>query len=163
MFWSQARRLAVLPSTINRVSKHFGFKSRFIPNNRFLDVHNFHSSSVLSADTGKVTVHFLFPDGNKTTVKAKEGSSILDVVNDHNVDIDGYGACEGTLSCSTCHIICKPDVYEKLPAVADEEMDMLDLAFGLTDTSRLGCQIVLTKELDGVEITVPAGLADARG
>jgi ferredoxin len=73
------------------------------------------------------------------------------------------GACEGTLACSTCHVVLKPDDYARIPnKPCDEELDMLDLAYGLTDTSRLGCQITLTKQLDGLEIKVPAGLADAR-
>jgi len=44
------------------------------------------------------------------------------------------GACEGTLACSTCHLIFEEAVYKKLGPVSDEEMDMLDLAYGLTDT-----------------------------
>lgn len=45
------------------------------------------------------------------------------------------GACEGTLACSTCHLIFKPDDYKKIPdKPTDEELDMLDLAYGLTDT-----------------------------
>jgi len=79
------------------------------------------------------------------------------------VDLDGFGACEGTLTCSTCHLIfTKPD-YEKLPdKPTDEELDMLDLAYDLSDTSRLGCQIILSKELDGLEVKVPATVNDAR-
>lgn len=72
-----------------------------------------------------------------------------------SLDFDGFGACEGTLTCSTCHLIfSKPD-FDKLPdKPSDEEMDMLDLAYDLTDTSRLGCQIYLTKEMNGLEVKV---------
>ena len=52
------------------------------------------------------------------------------------------GACEGTLACSTCHCIFTPEMFDKLPPADEEELDMLDLAAGLTDTSRLGCQVV---------------------
>lgn len=84
------------------------------------------------------------------------------VVN-NNLDFDGFGACEGTLTCSTCHLIFKPEDYEKLPdKPSDEEADMLDLAYELTDTSRLGCQITLTKDMNGLEVHVPSTINDVR-
>lgn len=56
-----------------------------------------------------------------------------------------------------------PILYRRLPDEAtDEELDMLDLAYGLTDTSRLGCQVCMTKELDGLEVRVPEGVNDQR-
>lgn len=72
------------------------------------------------------------------------------------------GACEGTLSCSTCHLILDQKDYDTLAPPTDEENDMLDLAFGLTETSRLGCQIVVTKSMDGWVFKVPKEVADAR-
>ena len=48
--------------------------------------------------------------------------------------IKKIGACEGTLSCSTCHLILNKENYDKLKPPSDEENDMLDLAFGLCDT-----------------------------
>uniref|UniRef100_A0A3Q3VVB3 2Fe-2S ferredoxin-type domain-containing protein n=1 Tax=Mola mola TaxID=94237 RepID=A0A3Q3VVB3_MOLML len=110
----------------------------------------------------KVTVHFINRDGEKITVKGSPGDSLLDVVINEDLDIDGFGACEGTLACSTCHLIFDEDVYNNLGRVTDEEMDMLDLAYGLTDTSRLGCQICLTKSLDGIVAKVPESVADVR-
>ncbi|KAF1582119.1 hypothetical protein FQV11_0014585, partial [Eudyptes moseleyi] len=82
----------------------------------------------------KITVHFINRDGDKLTAKGKPGDSLLDVVVDNNLDIDGFGACEGTLACSTCHLIFEDHIFEKLDAITDEEMDMLDLAYGLTET-----------------------------
>lgn len=77
--------------------------------------------------------------------------------------MDGFGACEGTLTCSTCHLIFKKDDFDNLPEKqTDEELDMLDLAYDLTDTSRLGCQIHVTEQIDGIEIQVPATINDAR-
>ncbi len=109
-----------------------------------------------------VTIHFLIGDA-KETVEAKVGDNLLDVIVDHDVEIDGYGACEGTLACSTCHLIFTDDQFKKIDEKpADEELDMLDLAFGLTDTSRLGCQVIVTPEMDGWEIVVPDNVADAR-
>ncbi|XP_043965825.1 adrenodoxin-like [Gambusia affinis] len=110
----------------------------------------------------KVTVHFINRDGEKITVKASPGDSLLDVVINEDLDFDGFGACEGTLACSTCHLIFDEEMYKKLGPVTDEEMDMLDLAYGLTDTSRLGCQICLTKSLEGMVARVPESVADIR-
>lgn len=109
-----------------------------------------------------MTVHFINRDGEKITVKGSPGESLLDVVINEDLDIDGFGACEGTLACSTCHLIFEEDVFEKLGRITDEEMDMLDLAYGLTDTSRLGCQVCLSKALDGLVAKVPESVADAR-
>ncbi|ELT95390.1 hypothetical protein CAPTEDRAFT_226250 [Capitella teleta] len=119
------------------------------------------TSRILQKET--ITIHLHMPDGEKVTTKAKIGDSILDVIVENDIDIDGYGACEGTLACSTCHLIFTPEQFKSLPDQAtDEELDMLDLAFSLTDTSRLGCQILLTKDMDGWNIKVPSGIADAR-
>jgi ferredoxin-2, mitochondrial len=65
------------------------------------------------------------------------------------------GACDGSLACSTCHLILTQETYDSLPEPCEEELDMLDLAFDLTDTSRLGCQIKVTKGLEGMVATVP--------
>ncbi|KAH9407484.1 Adrenodoxin, mitochondrial [Tyrophagus putrescentiae] len=82
-----------------------------------------------------ITVTFKLPSGEKVSGKGREGESLLDVVADNNLDIDGFGACEGTLACSTCHLIFSKEDYDKLPKrPADEEMDMLDLAYDLCET-----------------------------
>ena len=129
------------------------------------------SSSFFSTSTCKfekkkreiVSVNFVFQDGSKKSVKTKEGENLLDVVIENEVDIDGFGACEGTLACSTCHVILKQKDFDRLPDEAtDEELDMLDLAYGLTDTSRLGCQVCMTKALDGLEVQIPEGVNDQR-
>jgi len=87
----------------------------------------------------------------------------LDVVVNNELDFDGFGACEGTLACSTCHLIFKKSDYDKISdKPTDEELDMLDLAYELSDTSRLGCQVYLTKDLDDLEVRVPAGVNDVR-
>jgi len=110
-----------------------------------------------------VNVTFVRASGEKIKASGKVGDSLLDVVVNNNVDLDGFGACEGTLTCSTCHLIFKTNDYEKLPdKPGDEELDMLDLAYDLTDTSRLGCQINLTKDMDGLEVHVPATINNAR-
>ena len=75
-------------------------------------------------------------------MKARIGESILDVA--HNNDVDLEGACESSLACSTCHVILPTEIYDELEEPVEEEEDMLDLAYGLTHTSRLGCQVFVT-------------------
>ena len=99
-------------------------------------------------------VTFVEAGGVRHEIEAPVGLTLLEIA--HRNDIDIEGACEGSLSCSTCHVIVDPDDYERLPVASEDEEDMLDLAFGLTPTSRLGCQIVFTEELDGLVVTLPA-------
>ncbi|KAI0672577.1 ferredoxin [Trametes maxima] len=102
-----------------------------------------------------IKVHFQDAKGNPLkTIEANEGDDLLSIA--HEYDIDLEGACEGSVACSTCHVVIDPDHYDLLPEPEDDENDMLDMAFGLTDTSRLGCQVRLTKELDGMTATLPA-------
>src|ERR1700688_1785108 len=91
---------------------------------------------------------FIERDGQKREVEAPIGLSVLEVAHKYGVDIEG--ACEGSLACSTCHVIAWADWYGKLKPAAEEEEDMLDVAFGLQKTPRLGCQIVMTEALDGL-------------
>ena len=98
-------------------------------------------------------VTFIDTDGTRHEIDAPLGATLLELAHKHNIDIEG--ACEGSLACSTCHVIVAPEWYKKLPAPSEDEQDMLDLAFGLTKTSRLGCQIVVTKDLDGLVVSLP--------
>uniref|UniRef100_A0A6G1SKX4 Adrenodoxin, mitochondrial n=1 Tax=Aceria tosichella TaxID=561515 RepID=A0A6G1SKX4_9ACAR len=118
--------------------------------------------SIRNLTNSSVTVSFLRPDGTRVSVKTEPGKTLYDAVIDNNVDIDGFGACEGTLCCTTCHLIFKQADFEKIGPPSEEELDMLDLAYGLTDTSRLGCQVYLKKELDPLEVQVPASINDVR-
>ncbi|TPX44701.1 hypothetical protein SeMB42_g02351 [Synchytrium endobioticum] len=99
-------------------------------------------------------VTYITPENEKVTVYAKPGTNLLDLA--HANDIDLEGACECSLACSTCHVIVDEDYYNKLEEPSDEENDMLDLAFGLSDTSRLGCQIQMSKDLDGITVRIPS-------
>ncbi|NQV48089.1 MAG: 2Fe-2S iron-sulfur cluster binding domain-containing protein [Rhodospirillaceae bacterium] len=99
-------------------------------------------------------ITFVTPDGTRKEVDAPEGLSVMEIA--HKNDIDLEGACEGALACSTCHVIVSDDWFGKLDEATEEEEDMLDLAFGLTHTSRLGCQIKITPELDGLTVTLPS-------
>nr|XP_018261858.1 adrenodoxin-type ferredoxin [Kwoniella dejecticola CBS 10117]OBR84016.1 adrenodoxin-type ferredoxin [Kwoniella dejecticola CBS 10117] len=88
------------------------------------------------------------------TIEGNEGDDLLSLAHEYDVDLEG--ACEGSVACSTCHVVIDPEHYDMLPEPDDEENDMLDLAFGLEDTSRLGCQVKLTKELDGMVAKLPS-------
>lgn len=121
------------------------------------------STSQPKLQNEEIEVTFVRANGDRIKAKGKLGDSLLDVVVNNQLDLDGFGACEGTLTCSTCHLIFSKADFDALPEKpGDEELDMLDLAYELTDTSRLGCQIVLTKELNGLEVRVPATINDAR-
>jgi ferredoxin, 2Fe-2S len=96
---------------------------------------------------------FIERDGTRREVDAPLGLSVLEVAHKHGVDIEG--ACEGSLACSTCHVIVDAEWYELLKEATEDEEDMLDLAFGLTKASRLGCQIIITEELDGLTVKLP--------
>jgi 2Fe-2S ferredoxin len=97
---------------------------------------------------------FIKRDGTRHQVEAPLGLSVLEIAHNNKIDIEG--ACEGSLACSTCHVIVDPEWYEVLAEASEDEEDMLDLAFGLTRTSRLGCQLIMTEELDGLVVRLPA-------
>lgn len=101
-----------------------------------------------------VKMVFIEADSARKEVEVPAGSTILEIAHRHNIDIEG--ACEGVMACSTCHVIVEPEWHGKLPAPEEDEEDMLDLAVGLTRTSRLGCQITLTEALDGLVVRLPS-------
>jgi ferredoxin len=100
------------------------------------------------------TVKIIFVvKGEKKEFEIPVGTTVLEAAHNNNIDLEG--ACEGSLACSTCHVVVEKDFYDKLSEPSEDEEDMLDLAFGLTPTSRLGCQIIMTKDLDGLTLVVP--------
>jgi 2Fe-2S ferredoxin len=121
-------------------------------------------SAVFSFIAGRVFMPkmvFIDTQGGKMEVDAPVGLSVLEIAHKHGVDLEG--ACEGSLACSTCHVIIDPAWFDLLKDPTEDEEDMLDLAFGLTKTSRLGCQIVMSEELDGLTVRLPAGKRNAQG
>ena len=99
-----------------------------------------------------VKIIFIFK-GEKKEFQVPLGTTVLEAAHNNNIDLEG--ACEGSLACSTCHVVVDKSFYDMLKEPSEDEEDMLDLAFGLTPTSRLGCQIIMTKELDGLTLVVP--------
>lgn len=103
---------------------------------------------------------FVHLDGSEQQVEAPSGISVLEAARLFDVPIEG--ACEGSLACSTCHVVVDAAYIDLLPEATEDEEDMLDLAFGLTATSRLGCQIILSDELDGLKVAVPSASRNAQ-
>lgn len=104
---------------------------------------------------------FIERDGTRKEVEAPLGLSVLEIAHRNSVDIEG--ACEGSLACSTCHVIVDGAWFSKLAKPTEDEEDMLDLAFDLQETSRLGCQLIMTDALDGLVVKLPAGSRNAGG
>ena len=102
-----------------------------------------------------VKITFVLPNGDKRDLEAPIGISILELCHRNKLPLEG--ACEGSLACSTCHVIFESDHFNTLKEPSEDEEDMLDLAFGLTRTSRLGCQIIVDESLSGAVIRIPAG------
>jgi len=100
-----------------------------------------------------VNLVFVRRDGTEFPVVAHEGESLLRVGQRYELEIEG--ACEASVACSTCHVILEPDVYGTLPPARENEEDMLDMAFGLTGTSRLGCQVTVTRSMEGTKVRLP--------
>ncbi|KAG4075353.1 hypothetical protein HA402_003144 [Bradysia odoriphaga] len=101
-----------------------------------------------------VNITYINKDGDRTSIKGKIGDNVLYLAHRHNINMEG--ACEASLACTTCHVYVHDDYIDKLPPAEEKEDDLLDMAPFLKENSRLGCQIVLTKELDGIEVTLPA-------
>jgi len=97
---------------------------------------------------------FVERDGTERSVEAPLGLSVLEIAHKNGIDLEG--ACEGSLACATCHVVIDPAWSDKLAPPTEDEEDMLDLAFALEQTSRLGCQIVITEKLDGLRVRLPA-------
>ena len=103
-----------------------------------------------------IKVRFHKADGSLAKeVEAKPGSRLLDIAWAAKQPLEG--ACEGVMACSTCHVIVDKADFEKLPKASDEEEDLLDLAAHATRTSRLACQIILTQEMEKLDVRIPAG------
>ena len=100
---------------------------------------------------------FIFPDGSRREVEAPVGLSIMEIAQKNDIE-EIEGACGGCMACATCHVYIHPDWESKCNPDgerSDEEEDMLDLAFDVRDNSRLGCQIVMSEELDGLVVALP--------
>ena len=101
-------------------------------------------------------ITFIKADGSEHALDVENGSTLMEAGRDHNMGLEG--TCGGSMSCATCHVYFSDADYARVGAPSDDEMDMLELAFGLTETSRLGCQIRVDDTLDGLTVKVPDDL-----
>jgi ferredoxin len=105
-----------------------------------------------------VTVTFVTASGGRVAASAEPGQRLLEVAQNAGMPLEG--TCEGQMACSTCHVVVAPEWFDRLPDAVEDEEDMLDLAAGVTRTSRLSCQIVLSEALDGIEVRIPGESRD---
>lgn len=159
------------------VKSHYSYRSQVFMK-RFRQVHSTisrnesdrlrHEDETKAIDEEQdnlIKITFIRANGKKTVVKSEPGRSLYDVVIDNNLDFDGFGSCEGTLCCTTCHLIFNEQDYKKLEEFKkpeEEELNMLDLADGLCDTSRLGCQVILPEGIKSIDVHVPPSISDIR-
>jgi ferredoxin-2, mitochondrial len=108
-----------------------------------------------------VKVTFVTAQDQRIVAEVAAGTRLLEV--GQNAGLPLEGTCEGQMACSTCHVVVSPDWFAELPDASEDEEDMLDLAAGVTRTSRLACQITLTEALDGLEVRVPSEARDMQG
>ena len=103
-------------------------------------------------------VEFVTSKGDTVSAEAEPGDNLLRVAQAAGLPLEG--TCEGQMACSTCHVIVAAEWFARLPQASEEEEDMLDLAAGVQRTSRLSCQVLLTRALDGLEVRIPAEAHD---
>ena len=104
-------------------------------------------------------IRFLSHDGTpQKTVQAAPGTRLLDVAQSHGQPLEG--SCEGAMACSTCHVLISGPDAARLPAPTEEEEDMLDFAVGASRTSRLACQVLLTADIEALDVRMPPGVID---
>jgi len=108
-----------------------------------------------------VKVRFLSAKGDQVSeVAAQDGARLLDIAQADGQPLEG--TCEGQMACSTCHVIVDADDFSRLPRASEEEEDMLDLAAGVTRTSRLACQIWL-EGMESLTVRIPGEVRNMQG
>ncbi|XP_052860179.1 adrenodoxin-like protein 1, mitochondrial [Anopheles cruzii] len=100
-----------------------------------------------------VNITYIDKDGKETPVRGKVGDNVLYLAHRHGIEMEG--ACEASLACTTCHVYVHGDYLDRLTAPEEKEDDLLDMAPFLKENSRLGCQIVLQKNLNGIRLQLP--------
>ena len=92
--------------------------------------------------------------GNSKTINVDNGLSVMEGAIQN--EIPGIDAdCGGAMACATCHVYVKDEWFNKIPKAEDAEVDMIDMAYEPKKNSRLSCQIIVSDELDGLEVTTP--------
>jgi ferredoxin len=109
-------------------------------------------------ESDALNVRFVTAKGDIVTAQAAPGARLLEVGQAAGMPLEG--TCEGQMACSTCHVVVLPEWFEKLEPASPDEEDMLDLAAGVTRTSRLSCQIELSGDMDGLTVQIPGVARD---
>ena len=100
-------------------------------------------------------ITYIESNGTSHTLEVPNGITVMEGAIQNN--IPGIDAdCGGSMACATCHVYVKEEWFNKLPIKEDGEEDMLDMAFQPSKFSRLSCQLIVTDELDGLEIQLPS-------
>ena len=92
-------------------------------------------------------------EGQESTVEGEAGLSVMEVIRDHGFD-ELLALCGGCCSCATCHVHVDEDFIGKLPAMSEDENDLLDSSDHRTEASRLSCQLPFSDALDGLRVTI---------
>ncbi|WP_420409324.1 2Fe-2S iron-sulfur cluster-binding protein [Hoeflea sp.] len=100
-------------------------------------------------------IHVTDQAGKRHTLEALEGFRVMEIIRDWGLDIKAE--CGGACACATCHVHVAPAWLDRLHPISDEEEDMLDVAFDVRDNSRLSCQLLMSEELDGLEMRLAPG------
>ncbi len=98
---------------------------------------------------------FTDTEGKEHELEATEEWTLMEIIREGGIPI--LAQCGGSCACATCHVYIDPAWKSKLPEPNEEEIAMLDSAFDVTPDSRLACQIVFTKDLDGLRVRIAAG------
>nr|XP_039258693.1 adrenodoxin-like protein 1, mitochondrial [Styela clava] len=101
-----------------------------------------------------VQITYIDREGETHVIDGKVGDNVMYLAQRHDLEVEG--ACEASLACCTCHVYVKDKYYDMLEEPTEEEEDMLDLAPFLQENSRLSCQIILSKEINGIEVQLPS-------
>ena len=105
-----------------------------------------------------VKVNFITANDERVEAEAAVGDNLLRLGQAAGMPLEG--TCEGQMACSTCHVIVAPEDFARLPRATEDEDDLLDLAVGVTRTSRLACQISVPAE--GLTVRMPPSSLDWR-
>ena len=100
-----------------------------------------------------IRVIFIDRAGKRRECEASDGMTMLELAHENDIDIEGI--CGGSLACATCHLHIAEEWFSRLPEAREDELDMMELAHDRIDRSRLGCQISLNEDLDGLVVSLP--------
>lgn len=92
-------------------------------------------------------------EGQEIVLEGEDGLSVMEIIRDGGID-ELLALCGGCCSCATCHVHVDPDFVDSLPAMSEDENDLLDSSDHRNESSRLSCQITFSDALDGLRVTI---------